>query len=776
MNDESFRPHSSHWGTFFGRMTGEELEIRPFDRDPDPSDLLLNIPAAISHPARLGSPLVRRGWLKDGPGPDSRRGSDDYVELAWDEALDLAANELKRLGAAPNLSDGGDVPGAHVFGGSYGWSSAGRFHHAQSQVHRFLNTVFGGYVASRESYSSGAGAVILDLVWGNAKLMGREQAYWDEIAEDTELLIAFGGLPVRNLAASPGGNSQHIAESKLKQAAERGCEFISISPLADDFTDIANLTRLAPRPSTDTAMMLGMAFHLHATGCVDQDYLDRFTSGYGRFEDYLLGRSDGTPKTPEWAAEICRVPEESIRAIAERAARKRTHITISYGLQRSRHGEQPIWMALALASMLGQAGLPGGGFTYALGSIGNVGKAPIAVPLPSLPQGKNRVDDYIPVARIAELLLKPGESYLYRGNTRRYADIRLVYWAGGNPFHHHQDLRKLSEAFSRPETIIVHDSVGTATARHADIVFPATTTLERDDIGAGGNDPFLVPMPALSPPLSGARDDYDIFTALASRLGCETAFTDGLKSGDWLRRLYDTTRAALFEKQVTAPDFDQFMSGGIIELPVSQELSAFQRFHLDPVTHPLRTPSGRIELWSEAIARAGLPGHPAWIEPEEWLGAPLAEMHRFQLVANQPKGRLHSQLDFGATSMAGKRQGREVVRVNADDAKIIGVVDGDVVRIWNDRGGLLASVQPSHSVPRSVIQLSTGAWYAPIQLKDVGLTCVNGNPNAVTSDIGASDLSQGCAGQLSLVSLEKWTREVPAVVAHEAILPRGTTV
>ncbi|MGD1877072.1 MAG: molybdopterin-dependent oxidoreductase [Kiloniellaceae bacterium] len=770
MTQIPFLYHSSHWGTFRARMVEGTLELQGFERDPAPSPLLQNIPAAIAHPVRLRQPLIRRGWLQDGPGPDPRRGTDDYVAVSWDRALDLVATELQRLGAGPSLP--ADLPGRHVFGGSYGWSSAGRFHHAQSQVHRFLNTVFGGYVRSADTYSSAAGAVILDLVWGDAKRMSRDQAFWDEIAEHSDLVLAFGGLPLRNLQVSPGGTSQHSAENQMQRAAGRGCCFVSISPVADDMPDLPGLMRLQPRPATDVALMLGMAHRLQETGRVDRDYLERYTTGYDHFERYLTGQSDGTPKTPEWAAGICGLSAETIRDLADRAAAGRTHVTVAYGLQRSRHGEQPVWMALTLAAMLGQWALPGGGFSYSLGSMGSTGKPPLAVPLPSLPQGRNGVKGFIPVARISELLLNPGKSFTYKGETHRYGDIRLVYWAGGNPFHHHQDLSRLAEAFTRPDTIIVHDSVGTATTRHADIVLPATITAEREDIGAAGNDPFLIPMQRLVDPPEGPRDDFDIFADLAARLGCKDAFTEGRSSREWLAHLYEPTRSALLEKGMQAPDFEAFMQGEVVELPVSEGPSCMQRYHADPVANALSTPSGKIEISSAVVERAGLPPHPAWVEPEEWLGAPQAAVNPFQLVANQPRGKLHSQLDFGATAMGLKRNGRERARMNPDDAARLGIAEGDVIRIYNDRGALLAAAEPAEGIASGVVQLSTGAWYAPLDLPGSGRTCVNGNPNAVTSDIGTSPLSQGCAGQLSLVSVERWSAAVPEAVAHEAILPR----
>ncbi|MGO4430877.1 molybdopterin-dependent oxidoreductase, partial [Streptomyces sp. MCAF7] len=128
------------------------------------------------------------------------------------------------------------------------------------------------------------------------------------------------------------------------------------------------------------------------------------------------------------------------------------------------------------------------------GSMGDVGDHGPQLRLPHLPQGPNPVAEYIPCARIADLLLSPGESYDYDGERRTYPDIRFVYWAGGNPFHHHQDLGRLRRAFGRPDTIVVHEPYWTSTARHADIVLPTTTTLEREDFGAGRRDTHLIAM------------------------------------------------------------------------------------------------------------------------------------------------------------------------------------------------------------------------------------------------------------------------------------------
>ncbi len=240
----------------------------------------------------------------------------------------------------------------------------------------------------------------------------------------------------------------------------------------------------------------------------------------------MLGATDGCPKTPEWAERLSEIPAASIRALARRMAAKRTLINVNYSLQRVEHGEQAPWLAVTLAAMLGQIGLPGGGFGQGYGSLGYIGRAPLRVGPPTLPQGRNPVSAFIPFARVADMLLHPGEPFDFDGQRLTYPDIRLVYWCGGNPFHHHQDLARLRRALARPETIVVHDSFWTPMARHADVVLPATMTLERNDIGGSPNDACLIAMRQAVEPWGQARNDFAIFADLATIMGVGESFTE----------------------------------------------------------------------------------------------------------------------------------------------------------------------------------------------------------------------------------------------------------
>ncbi len=755
--EPAWLPHSAHWGAFSASWDGQSLSVRPHPNDPDPNPLIDNLPQAVQHPARIRQPMVRRGWLEKGPGPDARRGCDEFVPVSWERALDLAAQELQRVR---------DQHGAKaIFGGSYGWSSAGRFHHAQSQVHRFLNTTLGGYVRSVNTYSAGSSMVLFPHIMGSMEEVARRNVTWDQVVEHTEVVLAFGGMAVRNTQVASGGVSRHVERPSMKAAADRGCRFVNISPLRDDLPPEARAEWRPVRPGTDTALMLALVHTLVSAQRHDQAFIDRYCDGWSDFEAYVMGRQDGQPKDAAWAAGICNWRAQDIIDMALSLPGRRVLVVVAHSLQRARHGEQPTWMAAVLACVLGQIGLPGGGYNYALGSLAHYGHRYNTVGVTALPQGRNGVKAFIPVARIADMLLHPGQPFDYDGVRRNYPHVRLAYWAGGNPFHHHQDLNRLRQAFRRLDTLIVNEIAWTATARHADIVFPSTMTLEREDIGGTPTDPLLVAMHRVLPPQGEARDDYDIFTALAERLGAREAFTEGRDARAWLRFLYERTRSTLKEQGHDAPDFDAFWQLGEWRLPQQLDDGGILRaFRADPQANALKTPSGKIQITSPVIASfryADCPGHPTWLEP---MDAPSVK-HPLQLVANQPATRLHSQLDFGAHSQSLKRRGREVCRVHPHDAHERGIADGDIVRLFNDRGACLACAHVTDDVMAGVVQLPTGAWYDPDDAHADQPLCVHGNPNVLTLDIGTSSLAQGCSGQLAAVQIERFDGPLPPLRA-----------
>jgi biotin/methionine sulfoxide reductase len=272
-------------------------------------------------------------------------------------------------------------------------------------------------------------------------------------------------------------------------------------------------------------------------------------------------------------------------------------------------------------------------------------------------------------------------------------------------------------------------------------------------------------------PYAEARDDHAICAGLAELLGFGERFTEGRSVRQWLEHIYEPTRQALAERGHNAPSFSEFWEQGELELPTLEWDGGIVRaFRRNPDTAKLPTPSGRIEIASARIAGFAYPdcpGHPTWIEPVETLISPLAARFPLQLIANQPATRLHSQLDFGATSIGSKIRGREPVRIHPDDAAARGIAAGDIVRLYNDRGSCLAGAVLSDAVMPGVAQLATGAWYDPEDPSAAAPFCVHGNPNALTRDAGTSRLAQACTGQLCLVEIERFDAPPPPVRAFD---------
>ncbi len=763
-------PTSTHWGNFRVETENGRLKtVRPAEHDTRPSKIGQSLLDAQDGGSRIARPAVREGYLKrPGRSDGSGRGAEPFVAVPWDEALDLAADALGRT-----VAEHGNEA---IFGGSYGWASAGRFHHSQSQLHRFLNQL-GGYVYSIQSYSTGTAQVIIPHVLGvgSLKLM-TEAPTIEDVIENARLVVSFGGMSMKNTQINQGGIGDHSAHGQLERLKAAGVDVVCISPARDDVADFLDADWWPVRPNADVALMLGLAHTLHTEDLHDEAFLASHCTGYERFLPYLLGESDGVPKDADWASGLCDIEPERIRALARRMAAEPCLLSISWSLQRTENGDQPYWMIAVLAAMLGNLGLPGRGVGYGYGCIHNFGfggRRSLPFKVGAFEQGENPVKTFIPVARIADMLLNPGAEFPFNGETLTYPDIRLVYWAGGNPFHHHQDLNRLRKAFAKPETVIVNDPFWTATARHADIVFPATTALEREDFSWGTSELYASPMHRALAPFEEARDDYAIFAGLAERLGFVERFTEDRTPRAWIEHLWKVTVQRAAEMDVGLPDFETFWEGGVLRIDpddVPARTFALERFRADPKGAPLPTPSGKVEIFSERLASfdlADCKGHPMWFEKEEFLGSARSKRYPLALNSNQPVTRLHSQYDFGRTSRNAKVAGREAIRIHPDDAGTRGIVEGDVVRVFNDRGATLAGAVITESVRPGVVVLPTGAWFDPEDPAKPDSLEVHGNPNTLTRDVGTSSLAQGTSAHSTLVEVERFDGTPPPVRAFD---------
>lgn len=381
----------------------------------------------------------------------------------------------------------------------------------------------------------------------------QQQTSWPMVLEHSDVVVLWSANPLNTLKiAWNASDEQGIAY--FEALRDSGKRLICIDPMRSEsvafFGD--KMEWIAPHMGTDVALMLGIAHTLVENDWHDEDFLARCTTGYDSFADYLLGESDGIAKTAEWAAEICGIPAAKIRELAAIFHQNTTMLMAGWGMQRQQYGEQKHWMIVTLAAMLGQIGTPGGGFglSYHFANGGNPTRraAVLASMQGSLKGGTDAVDK-IPVARIVEALENPGGFYQHNGMDRHFPDIRMLWWAGGANFTHHQDTNRLIRAWQKPELVVISECFWTAAAKHADIVLPATTSFERNDLTMTGDysNQHLVPMKQVVPPQAEARNDFDVFAELSERweLGGYERFTEGKSELAWLETFTTLPRSVV---------------------------------------------------------------------------------------------------------------------------------------------------------------------------------------------------------------------------------------
>lgn len=793
---------AARWGILKASVkNGKIVKSAPWKITSKIPNTLQNTMADLVYNTRIKAPMVRKSYLADPDNPKPElRGLDEWVEVKYEDAIKLVARELKKT----REQKGADS----VFAGSYGWQSTGNVHVSRTLLHRFMN-LSGGFTGVTGDYSTGAAQVIMPHVTGSNQVY-EQQTSWPVVLENSKVVVFWGLNPISTLRVA-WTSSDEQGFKYFEQLKNSDKEIIIIDPIktvsGKYFEGKARW--IAPRPNTDVAMMLGMAQHLYSQGKYDKEFLQNYTVGFEKFVPYLTGQSDGVAKTPEWASEICGIGADVIKELAIKFYENRTMIMAGWGIQRAHHGEQAHWMIVTLCAMLGQIGLAGGGFgfsyhyanggapTCAGGVIGGMNAASVGV----VKDGKflglaqdqkqggeaaqawlvNTAKVAFPLARIADALLNPGKTIDANGAKITYPKIDFIYWVGGNPIVHHQDTNTNIKAWRKPRTIVVNEIYWTPTAKMADIVFPTTTEYERNDITMSGDysNMHIIPMKQVVAKQHGAKDDYQIFTDLCKAYaeGLAEAYTDGGKTEmDWIKEFYEGAASAVNANTalgIQMPSFEQWWEKNepteFYETPESAAYVSFEDFRNDPVLEALGTPSGLIEIYSDTIAAMNYKdcgAHPMWFEPVEWLGM-KDKPAKFHLLSLHPLDRLHSQQSNTSNRKRYAVADREPVLINTEDAKELGIKQGDLVRVYNARGEILAGANVSDDIMRGVVQIFEGAWYDP---NAEGL-CKNGNPNVLTIDLPTSELANGNISHTALVDIELYKHKAGEDIKLTAFMP-----
>ncbi|MBV5264876.1 molybdopterin-dependent oxidoreductase [Pinisolibacter aquiterrae] len=742
---------------FLVKKGGQVVGIEQLKQDGAPWKLLGDMPDRLYNKARVKAPMVRRDFLaKRDKSNRADRGSRDFVEVSWDDALKLVADEMTRVKTK--------YGNASLHRGKSSWASNhAHFYRTEALLQRFLNG-FGGSSTFFGNYSNQAVSEILPAVAWSSPGAASD---WPVIHANAKLIVLWGANPLATTRILSG----RYATKAWYEVKARGIEVIAIDPMKSETIKELGCEWVPIRPNTDVALALGLMHTLLTENLHDAKFIEDYTRGFKDFQPYLTGTEDGTPKTAEWASGITGVPAETIRGLARKMAKTRTTIASGWSTQRQHHGEQAPWAIVALGAMLGQIGLPGGGVSFGLHyADGGLPRAAMPVVGGTSP-GSNPIPDPFPIACLSDAYLNPGKTIECKGRKITYPDIQLVYTSGGNQFTHHQDTNRVIEAFRKPETIIVQDPWWTPSARFADIVLPAASDLERNDLGQMLN--LITASHAAVDPQFKSRTDYDILTELSDRLGYKQTYTEGRSEMDWVRFFYDAAKAQ--SKTVKMPDFDEFWAGeGIIEFPMGKgDFVHLADFREDPLLKPVSTASGLIEFVSPYVRKLGYddcPAHPTWLEPVEWKGSKAAEKFPLQLVSPHPPFRLHSQMCNTKTRTTYTVADREPVVINADDAKARGIADGDIVRLFNDRGQVLAGAVVTPDILAGTICLHEGAWYDPAEPGKQGALDKYGSPNLLTLDVPlTSRFAQATIAGTAICDVEKWKGEALPVTAFDAV-------
>jgi anaerobic dimethyl sulfoxide reductase subunit A len=573
---------------------------------------------------------------------------------------------------------------------------------------------------------------------------------------NTKLLILWGHNPVETIF----GTQRNYYMNKLK---EMGVPMVIIDPRQSD-TAVAHAGEwIGIRPSTDAALANAMAFVIWSEGLQDQDFMDTYCLGFDEahmpegfpsnesYHAWLFGKKDGIPKTPEWAEEITGIPAETIRRLARTyALTKPACLLQGNGPQRTACGEQTVRAIAALTAMTGNIGRKGGS------AGGTGGRAPFPYQL-GYPIPKSPYSGIIPSFQWTRAIeqgtaMNPEEDGL-QGVEKLDSNIKLVFnFAGNTLINQHSDINntiRILKDTKKCEFILASDVLMTPSARFADILLPGASSLEQENMSQPwGGGSYLLYNAKLIEPVFGSRFEYAFLEGIARGLGLHEAWTEGRSGpGEWLTWIYGAFRRELPE----LPEFGEFKNKGGYSFKNPRTLIAYEDQIRDPVGHPFKTPSGKIEIFSPRLynlnRRHEVPGIPSYVPPPEGPQDPLRGKYPLQLIGYHTKRRTHSTHDSNRWLEAVDPQR---LWIHPADAENRGLKDGDEADIFNDRGRVRIPVFVTPRVIRGVVALSQGAWYTPDREGTDRRGCIN-----VLTSVRPTPLARGNPQHTNLVEVMK---------------------
>lgn len=679
------------------------------------------------NPDRLKTPLKRVG----------KRGEGKFEEITWEEAIDTIYNETERItkkyGRASIYSN--------YASGNWAGICSGRV------MFNKLMGLTGGYLGYYNTYSTAQTSIATPYTYGTGNTGNSLDSF-----VHSKLIILWGLNPAETIK----GNYNFY----LKKAKEAGAKIYVVDPRYTD-TAIALADEWFPiRPTTDNALMDAMTYVIITENLHDKEFLDKYCVGHDEnhmpegvpegesLQSYILGEKDGVPKTPEWAEKICGLPANKIRQLArEYATTKPAALMQGWGPQRHMNGEQIVRGSTVLAALTGNVGVAGG---WASGA-GYFGRAKVAT-VPNVP---NPLGLSIPcftwtdaVVRGTEMTTKDRVRGLEEGQTLP-SNIKMIYNLAGNTLiNQHSDVNRTKEILedeSLVEFIVVSDIFMTPSAKFADILLPSNTFFERYDVASVDDYAFLSQKAIDS--LYDSKSDYEWLTMLAKKMGVEQELTEGKTEEDWAKWVIEETR----KMEPDFPTWEQMKKQGVYKWKIDKPIIAFEDQIKDPENNPFPTPSGKIEIFSKQLwdlnERDEVPAIPKHIAVGEGPESSLTEKFPLQLIGWHYKRRCHSTHDNNPWM---EEAGKQEMWMNPVDAEKRGIKNGDMVKVFNDRGTVKIPVLVTSRIVPGVAAIPQGAWYTP----DKDGVDIRGNINTLTT-LEASPLAKGNPQHTNLVEVEK---------------------
>jgi len=759
---------------------------------------------------RIRYPLKRRDFDPKGDRHPENRGKSGYERISWDEALDIVSSEMKRIRATYGPAAITSIHSSHHNYGNIGYrfSTWRRFFHLLGFTEIFENP------DSWEGWHWGA-----DHVYGFYWRLGVPEQYdlLEDALKNTDLVVYWSHDPD---STDYGFGGQEFTRWRLL-LRELGKKQIFIDPYCNYTAAILADKWIAPRPGTDAAMALAIAYVWIDEDTYDKDYIATHTYGFEQFKRYVTGEDDGVPKTPKWAEEITGVPGRVIKALAQEWASKRAMLGCGrrggYGSAcRQAYATEWARLMVLLQAMqgMGKPGVNIWGANMGVPSNSSMyfpGYAERGIELLAKKKAVNPVKQKLYRILFPEAILNPpihwvGEGFCANSLEQQFIpytypepntpEVKMFYRYGGAFIGTMTETNRWVKAYQSSKLeFVVNQSVWMdPEAKFADIVLPACTNLERNDISEWGspggysknnsigcNHRIIIYQKKCIEPLYESKSDYEIFAALAERLGFKEEYTEGNSAEDWIKKMFE------FSDLPKYISFEDFKEKGYFVVPMPEDYKPTPALRWFYENRPCDTPdynpkkdteksrelgtfSGKIEFVSQSLTQyfpddEERPPMPRYIPSWEGHTSELAKKYPLQLISPHVRYSYHTHHDAHAPwlwDIPGHRIVKDgypyhTTRIHQLDASARGIKDGDIVKLYNDRGSVLGIAQVTERMrPGVVHSYESSGIYDPLEPGKPYSLDKGGCINLLTPSRLMSKNAPGMAPNSCLIEISKW--------------------